>query len=401
MDFKLSFWDGGGWGQIGAAPLHGSPNSRQVYMFPSKKIKNICISCYNWAPLKNHFGIKEVEVYATADTGGPGIDTAQIGNFDVTWEIEKNNDHIYSLRTTAYQPNSKVTNLYKTRLNQKLTVSAVDIVNPYGLTVDAPVTYYDFHSDRSNPEFEQMHPFPGGLIPIKNMVAFDLDSQLKPVLGSNPYFNYYIQYWFRSSNTIPLDDSVSRYPTSYGKMECGMDYSWPGVPAPNGTRLSANAAFENIKFNSVITFNHIGNGLYEIDDPEFFPIDSLGFGCEWNKYRGCGDLITSHNFSYTMEMHRTFVKVPGQVFRFRGDDDVWLFINNQLVMDLGGMHAPVSDSVLIDSLTSLDYNHTYTFDFFYCERNSPGASIFIQTNMLTALITQEKRSWRRNYGAID
>ncbi|MDR2694448.1 MAG: hypothetical protein LBB74_09590, partial [Chitinispirillales bacterium] len=52
----------------------------------------------------------------------------------------------------------------------------------YPATVEIPVTFYDFHSDRSNPEFEQPHT--SGL--RRGMVANTLDGDNKPTLGSSP-----------------------------------------------------------------------------------------------------------------------------------------------------------------------------------------------------------------------
>jgi hypothetical protein len=63
----------------------------------------------------------------------------------------------------------------------------------YPDTIWLPVTFYDFHSDGSNPEFECDH-----IERLRTgMVGDTLDSDGKPILGPSPYLNYSIKYWFR------------------------------------------------------------------------------------------------------------------------------------------------------------------------------------------------------------
>jgi len=73
--------------------------------------------------------------------------------------------------------------------------------------VKVGVTFYDFRSNRSNPEFEQPHK--GGV--SKGMVAKTLDADNKPTLGPSPMRNYGIQHWFRDWN------NYSAGPYSKGK----------------------------------------------------------------------------------------------------------------------------------------------------------------------------------------
>ena len=79
-------------------------------------------------------------------------------------------------------------------------------------TLWIPVTFYDFHADGSNPEFEPDHN--GSL--EQGMVADTLSVDRKPVLGQVPFFNYYVDKWFRP--WVPGDFTIPEYTDREGTL---------------------------------------------------------------------------------------------------------------------------------------------------------------------------------------
>lgn len=156
-------------------------------------------------------------------------------------------------------------------------------------------------------------------------------------------------------------------------------------------------------------------GDYVYDNPQYFPIDdflTLPDGSR-NPYHALmnGEDAKPHNYGFCLESHGEFEYTKGQVFDFRGDDDVWFFINGRIAVDLGGSHGAARDSIFLDSInatktgvrdangqiiytktgkdsviytptdSSLVPGRTYNFDFFFCERNPLGSSMRIRTDM--------------------
>lgn len=131
-----------------------------------------------------------------------------------------------------------------------------------------------------------------------------------------------------------------------------------------------------------------GTNLYVFDDRQdafyqarggFFPINNELFG---NSANG------SKNFHFTYELSTEFIYEPGagQTFRFIGDDDVWVFINGKKVIDLGGVHAAIDQTVHLDRLDNLVPNKKNSLKVFQAERHRTQSNFRIETtiNLKTA-----------------
>lgn len=88
-----------------------------------------------------------------------------------------------------------------------------------------------------------------------------------------------------------------------------------------------------------------------------------------------------HNFSFTSEVRYWFQydATKTYVLDFTGDDDVWLFINRKLAVDLGGIHSPVQGSVTIPpgagmTMFGLADKQVYEVAVFQAERQTDGSS---------------------------
>jgi len=130
-----------------------------------------------------------------------------------------------------------------------------------------------------------------------------------------------------------------------------------------------------IKGELMLTETPAGSGVSVFDSTTFFPIDDKGFGNTPGQ---------THNYSFTTEIHVKFTYAASQKFTFRGDDDLWIFVNNKLALDVGGQHQALEGTIDFDlqaSALGIVVGQTYPMDIFHAERQTTESNFRIETNI--------------------
>ncbi len=122
----------------------------------------------------------------------------------------------------------------------------------------------------------------------------------------------------------------------------------------------------------IYTFDSAATPLTQVEPyfGGFFPIDGQLLGNEGRK----------HNYHFTFEGHSEFTYQKGQQFTFRGDDDVWIYINKELVADIGGIHSAIQRTVKLDDLDLIE-GEIYDLDLFFAERHTTHSNFKLQSSI--------------------
>jgi fibro-slime domain-containing protein/RHS repeat-associated protein len=202
---------------------------------------------------------------------------------------------------------------------------------------------------------------------------------------------YYIYATIDAGGSVLENDTTNdvamvrgRTPTYSGELYGGTQiihgpqsfYAWyHDVPGTNLTTF----------FPLVLTPDPTVSGQFDFNSSAFFPIDGKLYGNDNKAY-------PDHNYNFMAEFHGSFTYRGGEQITLSSDDDSWIFINNTLALDNGGLHSQQGGTANIDQLNQpnsqtgwkglgLVVGQTYPIDIFYAERQTNAAALQVQTNV--------------------
>ena len=162
-------------------------------------------------------------------------------------------------------------------------------------------------------------------------------------------------------------------------------------PSPNGT-----TTYSSIFTNDFWPLDGAANGtdpLFGKDTPDFYGYDADAQGKDtsktnvWKETAGRlpgSDDGNNHNCFFGMQYAVKFTLTADYVgpleYYFFGDDDMWVFLDDKLVCDIGGVHSSVGEYVnLWDYLkeNGRTESETHTLTFFYTERGASGSTCYM------------------------
>lgn len=260
---------------------------------------------------------------------------------------------------------------------QNAGIGPGDSVTPSPSVITLPITLRDFHSSSwtpplgstslPHPDFQHLSPnstATTGLVQTSLSLGNPVMASAQTQLSSADNFRQWYYNVPAYNRTSQLVSRIVADPTR------------PGV------------------YQFVGSFGAAGDANKVGTTHEFFPLDGAQFGATGTSDsetqlgdndasdRESDEVSESHNYGFTAEIRADFTYVPGQTINvLEATDDLWIFIDGRLFIDLGGAHQAVGQSRSLDNF-GLVAGKRYSFDLFAANRSTSDDSLLVwETNI--------------------
>ena len=262
---------------------------------------------------------------------------------------------------------------------------------------------WEFDSDTYPGPDGAKYTVPGGFypaespLPVTKMLSDRLPAAENKRKAEGPVFMCEALRALHPGEQVPYSDVVCNGPGWNGGINCdgwyqgGSEFNGTGFPGFKGITLAndgwawscPNEAPIGWMFYKKGTEAEVGKVEAKGQLPTGQNVDS-----RWASGASDANVLTNgtgRNQHFCFESHAKFTHKPGLRFSFRGDDDIWVYIDNKLAVDLGGTHLAAPGYVNLDQFMgetgALVAGQTYDLDIFFCDRRTTMSNVRIKTNM--------------------
>lgn len=268
--------------------------------------------------------------------------------------------------------------------------------------VRIPALFRDFKEDTVSSDF------PGSTCNLSvGLLAEELNAEAKPVYVGNSCIKSqttFSQWYTDNEHNKTMPGNIVLFQSDDGSYVNRLDDEGRQFIAPSAQATDTTMACTT---DDCLPCRYVPTQTCDkmvLDgNPMFFPIDNFAgawpdtrieaqvpqqvYGADgwplqtaWDYWPEGYELEPKHNFLFSSEVQYWFRydAAANATLEFVGDDDMWVFVNGHLAVDLGGVHTPEAGSVTLDPATAAGFGladgQVYPIKMFHAERKAPGSS---------------------------